>query len=532
MSRGVGLALSICLILPFLVAGERGKDLSKLKREEAADYYDKWLEQEVPYIITDDERSAFKPLTTDEEREVFIEQFWANRDPDPRTPTNEFKEEHYRRIAYANERFASGVPGWRTDRGKIYIIHGKPDEVEAHPTGGPYERPMEEGGGESVAYPFEVWRYRHIDGMGEDIQLTFVDQSNSGAYELSLNPETDKDALLHVPNAGPTILEQMGLSTWADRPYFNPGSQANNLGGRHSAFDRYELYTKVQKAPEMKYPELRDAVSVEIHYEQLKYETRHDFIRLNDSQVLVPITVRVANREMTFKEENGVLNGRLAVYGIVKSLANRIIVEFDDDIIASYTAGDRDRSLAGSSLYQKVITLDAHTLHRLDLVVKDLHSGRIGVATVAIVPPTFDASKISLSSMLLSDHILRLPSAPTEREMFVLGDLKIRPSVDNRFLSGKGVSAYLELYNVELDQSTLAPALAVKYQVKRDGATVVEWVEETGQSIHYFSPGRVILLKSLRTAGLPAGRYQLSVEARDLIRAQVAETSQYFELIE
>ena len=115
--------------------------MRKLEKELATPYK-KWLEEEVPYIISDEERTAFLQLQTNEEREQFIEAFWQRRDPTPDTVENEFKEEHYRRIAYANERFASGIPGWRTDRGRIYIIWGPPDEIEAHPTGGMYDRPM------------------------------------------------------------------------------------------------------------------------------------------------------------------------------------------------------------------------------------------------------------------------------------------------------------------------------------------------------------------------------------------------------
>src|SRR5215831_16987697 len=95
---------------------ERRKKEAKLRKELETPYR-KWLNEDVAYIITDEERAAFKRLQTDEEREQFIEQFWLRRDPTPDTVENEFKEEHYRRIAYANERYASGIPGWKTDRG-------------------------------------------------------------------------------------------------------------------------------------------------------------------------------------------------------------------------------------------------------------------------------------------------------------------------------------------------------------------------------------------------------------------------------
>ena len=109
-------------------------------RKELASPYNKWLDEEVRWIISDEERTAFKRLQTDDEKQSFIENFWLRRDPTPDTEENEFKEEHYRRIAWANDRFASGIPGWKTDRGMIYIKFGPPDENDSHTSGGPGER--------------------------------------------------------------------------------------------------------------------------------------------------------------------------------------------------------------------------------------------------------------------------------------------------------------------------------------------------------------------------------------------------------
>jgi GWxTD domain-containing protein len=139
--------------------------------------YAKWLNEDVAYIITDQERAAFKRLPTDEEREHFIEQFWLRRDPTPGTPRNEFKEEHYRRIAYANQHYAAAnIPGWKTDRGRIYITYGPPDEIESHPAGG------------TVTYPFEQWLYHRIDGVGTNIIIEFVDSTRSGEYRMTRDP--------------------------------------------------------------------------------------------------------------------------------------------------------------------------------------------------------------------------------------------------------------------------------------------------------------------------------------------------------
>jgi GWxTD domain-containing protein len=176
------------------------KEQEKKFKGEVSKVYKKWLDEDVRYIITDEEKTAFKQLSNDEERDNFIEAFWARRDPTPDTVENEYKEEHYARIAYANEHFAAGIPGWKSDRGRIYIMYGKPDEIDSHPSGGSYNRPQEEGGGETSTYPFEDWRYRYLEGVGQEIIIEFVDTCMCGDYHMTID-RSEKDALKYVPGA-------------------------------------------------------------------------------------------------------------------------------------------------------------------------------------------------------------------------------------------------------------------------------------------------------------------------------------------
>lgn len=205
-------------------------------KQELKKAYVQWID-EVDPILTQAERDAWKKLRTDDEREKFIEDFWRSRDPDPDTEENEFKQEYYERQAYANEHFSSGKPGRLTDRGRIYIKFGKPDEVESHPAGGSYDRPANEGGGSTSTYPFEKWFYRYIPGVRNGIELEFVDPTGSGEYRLARNPD-EKDALLSIPGAGPTFAELAGLETRADR--------LANLGG----FGRVN-YSRAQDGKEL-----------------------------------------------------------------------------------------------------------------------------------------------------------------------------------------------------------------------------------------------------------------------------------------
>jgi GWxTD domain-containing protein len=144
--------VALLVALPLMQAQKTDRKKEAATKKELASSYRIWLEQDVAYIMTDEERRAFLELGNDDEREQFVEQFWLRRDPTPETAENEYKEEHYRRIAYANDHFASGIPGWKTDRGRIYIRFGPPDDIEAHPSGGTYQRAAAQGGGSSSAF--------------------------------------------------------------------------------------------------------------------------------------------------------------------------------------------------------------------------------------------------------------------------------------------------------------------------------------------------------------------------------------------
>src|SRR5258706_13327647 len=274
---------------------QKKKQEDKL-RKELETPYKKWLNEEVVYIISDEERKAFRQLATDEERQQFIEGFWLPRDPTPDTEENEYREEHYRRIAYANERFASGIPGWKTDRGRIYIAYGPPDEIESHPSGGTYERPYEEGGGSTSTYPFEKWRYRYIEGIGNDINIEFVDTTMSGEYRMTMDP-SEKDALLYVPGAGLTMMESMGMACKTQRFSRTDGTHLGTGGTplpqSMSEFNRLEQFAKLQKPPAIKYKDLEAAVNSSIKYNLLPMKVRADYVPVTGSSVLTNITIQV-----------------------------------------------------------------------------------------------------------------------------------------------------------------------------------------------------------------------------------------------
>ncbi|UCF36640.1 MAG: GWxTD domain-containing protein [Acidobacteriota bacterium] len=525
--------LTLALHWTPVLAQERS-DQSALAQEESADYFRKWLDEDVIHIITEEEREVFESLTTGDEKEQFIEQFWFRRDPSPMTSENEFKAEHYRRIAFANERFSAGLPGWKSDRGRIYIIHGEPAEIESHPAGGHYERPLSEGGGSTTTFPFEVWRYRFIEGMGNDIVLEFVDPSLSGEYRLALRPE-EKDAMLYVPGGGATLAEGMGLATKADRPYFSPGNRDHYPmmveTARDNPFNRYETYAQVQRPLELKYQDLKEMVSVNVGYASLPIQVREDYFRLNDRQVLVPVTFQVPNKNLSFKTDGNFQTARVAVYGIVTSMSNRVVNEFEDDLVVSYRSEQFEQGLLKQSVYQRIIPVDARMRYKLDLIVKDLNSQQVGVQRRAIAPPKFEGDTLQTSSVILSQYLLALDAVPERDEMFVIGDVKVVPNLESKFAPELPLGFYLQVYNFGIDQTTLNPSLDISYRVISEGKILRQTNDTSGESIQYFSGRRVVFVKSIAIDELEPGTYQAEVEVHDRLTDQRVRVDRSFQIV-
>src|SRR5436190_6550784 len=482
--RAVALAFSLAIGLPVALAQDAqdsgdaptAKKIDKttkrkMKRtlKELDNAYKQWLTEDVTYIITPDERNAFLQLSTSEEREQFIEQFWLRRSSNPDLPDNDFKEEHYRRIAYANEHFASGIPGWKTDRGRIYIIWGPADEVDSHPTGGTYDRPMEEGGGSTSTYPWEKWRYRYLEGMGNNVELEFVDPSGSGEYHLTMDP-SEKDALLHVPGAGLSLMESMGMASKADRFTRSDGTNLpTTMGGQPASmneFNRLELYAKVNKPPEVKFKDLEAVVTSRIVRDQMHFNWRTDYLKVTNDTVLVPITVQIPNRQLSFQAKDGIHSATMNIFGRVSTLTGRVVQTFEDPVSKDFPDSLFQQSLKLQSIYQKAIPLRPG-LYRLDLVIKDVQSGNIGVVNTRLQVPRYDDDKLDASSLILADQIERVPAKQIGSGQFVLGSSKVRPRLEGDFTTADRLGIYMQVYNLKPDDKSHKSSATFEYTVKK-----------------------------------------------------------------
>jgi len=537
MTNRIFLSLLAVLFSAVPVPSGQGQDVARrtdrLRQEERENYYKKWLDEDAVYIISDEERAVFDKLTTDEEREQFIEQFWFRRDPDTKTSTNEFKEEHYRRIAYANERFGSGKPGWRSDRGRIYIIHGEPAEIQEN-FGGPYVRPQYEGGGVTAVFPYQTWRYRDIERVGTDVEIEFVDTTLTGDYRISHDP-WEKDAFANVPGIGLTEAESKGLATKHDRFLRSGGGEYYPLlalRNKDTPFARLEQYAGIMRPKTVKYNDLKEVVDVNITYNSLPFRFHQDYFRLNEDQCVVPITLELANRNLSFSPaENGRQIAKVAIYGQVSALGKQIIKEFEDEVATSFSAEHLQAGMAGKSFYQKTLVLEKGRRVKLNLVVKDLASGKLGTMQRLIIPPRYSRQDLEVSSLLLTDTIRTLDRAPEAEEMFVLGDLKIRPSLDHLFPLDKLMACYVQVYNVAMDQQSLQPSLTVSYRLLQDGKQVFEIVDKQGESLYSVSEQRVVLVRRFSPKDLGPGKYRMTIEVQDHVSNQMAMVSDEFQIV-
>lgn len=517
------------------VATAQKRNNSKRRRRaiqrEMESPYKRWLRQEVPYIITGDERSTFNSLSTDEEREQFIEQFWERRNPSPGSPENEFREEYYRRIAYANERFASGWPGWKTDRGRIYIMYGPPDERETHPSGGTYLRPAEEGGGQTSTYPWERWRYRYIDGVGTDINLEFVDSTLTGEYRLAISP-AEKDAMTFISGAGLTLDEQMGISTRSDRrPGLTPGTLepgGGYLSRRLSEFERLDLYSKIFKPPSVKFRDLQAVVSSRLTANLLPFQVRTDYIKITSESILTPITIQMANRDLQFEEKDGVMQAVVSIYGQLTTLGGRVAEIFEDSMHLDVPSSIFDQYVNKKSVYQKALPLRPGR-YKLSIILKDEKSENMGSMEVVVPVRRFEDEELSASSLILATKIEPLPTSRVGSGPFVIGASKVRPSVDSRFLNQSEMGIYLVVYNLGLAEEGGKPQAEIQYKILKDGKTVMSASERVPEDY----PGtrsQLTIQKKLPLSQLEPGRYSLQVEVTDQIKSATLNPSASFEV--
>src|SRR5579863_8439613 len=486
---------------------ERSKAQNEL-RQELKGPYKTWLNEEVPYIISDDERKAFLSLANDEERESFIENFWQRRNPNPDSPENEFREEHYRRIQYANDHYAAGKPGWKSDRGHIYIAFGPPDSIDSHASGGLYERPMEEGGGETATFPFEIWHYRYIEGVGENIDIEFVDSCQCGDYHFTID-RSEKDALKNVPGAGMTEMEELSHSNKTDRFKGNGieelGSGPFGTLNQSHEFDRIEMTSKLFAPPPIKFTDLEnDLDQFNTSHKLLSgpvfpFDVRSDYVKVTDGMDLIPITIQLRNRDITFVTKDGVSKDVVNILGRVTTIMHKTVQTFEDTLEVTEPSELLEKSLERKSLYWKALPVPPG-LYRLDIAIQDVNNpDHKGIYGRSLNVPEFEDEKLGTSSLILADKMSPVSSEQIGSGDFIISNMFVRPRVPENpttpvsFIRGQNLNFWVQFYNLGIDEATKSNSATVTYQIAD-------------------SAGNVIFEKQLESKDLGAHSDQLTVD--------------------
>jgi GWxTD domain-containing protein len=505
-------------------------EAQKALKHELKGGYRTWLNQDVVWIITDEEGKAFKALSNDEERDAFIEQFWLRRNPNPDSPENEFREEHYRRIAYANEHFAAGKPGWKTDRGHIYISFGKPDSIDSHPSGGAYERPMDEGGGETSTFPFEVWHYRYLEGIGDNIDLEFVDTCQCGDYHFTID-RSEKDALAKVPGAGLTQWESMGMAKKADR--FKGGMENLGTGPESSSqaskeFDRIELAAKIFAPPPIKFTDLDNFISEHklLNGPVFPFDVRTDFVKVTDSTVLVPVTVQLKNSDITFVTKDGVSKGVVNILIKVTTLTHKTVQSQEDTVEVEEPAELLEKARNGKRVYWKALPL-VPGLYRLDIAIKDVNNpDHLGLYGSSLDVPAFHDEKLATSSLILGDEMNLVSSRDIGEGSCVIGNTHICPRVSpNRatpisFKRNQQLNFWMQVYNLGINDSTKSNEANVVYQIVDTATNTVVFEKQMESKDLGAHSDQLTVEKTLPMAGLQPGKYTVTIKINDTVSKQ------------
>jgi len=512
---------------------------NRLKKELDGPYK-KWMEEEVGWIITDEERTAWKRLQTDDERQAFIEEFWLRRDPTPDTEENEYKEEHYRRIQWANDRYASGIPGWKTDRGMVYIKYGPPDDIDDHSSGGPGVRPIEEGGGETTFFPYQIWRYRHIDGVGEDVEIEFLDKSMTNEYRITIDP-SEKDALLNVPGAGLTMYEQMGLANKDDRFTRTDGTRLGVPTGvpmpaKMDQFDRMAQFANLGKAPVIptKYKDLEATANSTIRYNLLPMRVRTDYFPITGASVNTSLTIQWDRKDLQYRQREGVAEAEIHLSVRIENMTHRRVIPLIEEAVVTppVPVDMLEQASQGSAVFQRLIPLIPGR-YRLTVVAKDMVGGNLQTYDAALDVPRFDEDTFGNSSLVLADVLEKVATNSVGAGQFVIGTDKVRPRVNATFKRDETMYIYMQVYNFEPGEKTRKPDGMVTYQIVKSGTNEV--IAEISDDVSTLTRGgggaQVIAERKVPLKDFQPGDYILKMKVTDKNRDETLTPSATFKVI-
>jgi dihydrodipicolinate synthase/N-acetylneuraminate lyase len=379
---------------------------------------------------------------------------------------------------------------------------------------------------------FQQWRYRWIDGVGTNVIIEFVDPTMSGEFHMTMDP-SEKDALLYVPNAGLTTLEQMGITDKTQRFNNTDGTHmAQPLGGLPESmneFTRLEQYVNLQKPPKIKFTDLESQVDSRITYNILPMKVRVDFFPVTDASVMTYVTVQFDNKDLQLKNKDGVSTADIHLFGEFTTISRKIVQSFEQDM--EIDGGPRQYLTDWAqrrSVGQKSVPLKPGT-YRLVVVCKDQIGGNVNNWEQTVTVPRLDPDQLSTSTLILADSIEPVPLRGIGTGQFVIGGTKVRPRIGAIFRRDETLGIYMKMYNFGTDEQTRKPNGQVQYEVVRAGTPepIVTLTEDVSK-IPEASGSQVTIEKLLKLEKFEPGSYTLRLKIVDKNRNQTLTQSAPF----
>ncbi|MGC2604189.1 MAG: GWxTD domain-containing protein, partial [Silvibacterium sp.] len=388
----------------------------------------------------------------------------------------------------------------------------------------------EEGGGQTSTYPFETWHYRYLEGVGQNIDIEFVDTCMCGDYHMTID-RGEKDALQHVPGAGETMYEEMGMAKRSERSQGGLETLGSGPYGQQQQakeFDRLELYAKLQAPPPIKFKDLESFVSNHklLTGPVFPFDVRTDFVKVTDDTILVPITIQIKNRDVTFNTKDGVSKGVVNIFGRVSTITDHVVQTFEDTVEVEQPSELLPKTLDNSDLYWKALPLRPGR-YRLDVAVKDVNNpDHVGVYAQAINVPRYDDDQLSASSLILADKMERVPSKQIGTGSFIIGNTYIRPRVSVNaatpaaFHRNQSLSFWMQVYNLGIDQKSKQNAAKITYEIIDTASN--KMLLDTSEDSKKLGANldQLTVEKSLPLASLLPGKYLVKVMVDDSISKQ------------
>ncbi len=479
----------------------------KLSPKDLAPQYRRWLEEEVVYIITPKEKDVFLRLETDREREIFIEAFWKVRDPDPVTPENEFKKEHYRRVKYADQKFGREGPGagWRTPMGKIYILLGEPSQIYG----------LEN---DSEVYPIVTWFYQGLAdyGLPNAFYVAFFKRSGIGEYEF-YSPIRDGPQSLVIHFRGdPADYESAYTKLFGIDPTIAAVSMTlipDESGKLASPSVASEILvtSKIPSAPSKKveddYAEkllaYKDIIEVDYTANYISSDAYSEVFR--DARGLYFVHYLIEPRKLTFDQIGNRFRANLEVNGRVADLQGNAIYQYDRSVPIEFNQDQLNNIKDKLFSFQDIFPL-VEGNYKFNILLKNTISKEFTSMEKDVSIPG-PAAGMRMSHLVLANKVIRNSEYRGTNKPFLFGDSQLVCSPRNDFAPRDTLYLYFQVTGLSRD---LLGSGSLEYSILKEGEKVFSTTKALKE---YFDP--MNFFEEFSLAPFAPAYYKIRVSLRD-----------------